>query len=91
MFPPHVILLTDVSTAIAPPPNRQTEVHNPPEPMQTDSNRLTTSERQRRLTQHLYLYCGAWAHDTGVSPSSTTVLGECHPALYPENEPTLHL
>ncbi len=48
-----------VSTAIAPPPNRQSEVHNPPEPMQTDSNRLTTSERQRRLPQHLCLYCGA--------------------------------
>ncbi len=52
----------DVSTAIAPPPNRQPEVHNPPEAMQTDSNRLTTSERQRRLTQHLCLYCGASGH-----------------------------
>ncbi len=52
----------DVSTAIAAPPNRQPEVHNPPEPMQTDSNRLTTSEMQRRLTQHLCLYCGASGH-----------------------------
>ncbi len=43
----------DVSTAIAPPPNRPPKGHNPPEPMQTDSNRLTTSERQRRLSQHL--------------------------------------
>ncbi len=60
--------LPDVSTAIAPPPNRQPEVHNPPEPMQTDSNRLTTSERQRRLTQHLCLYCGASGHMILVCP-----------------------
>ncbi len=52
----------DVSTAIAPPPNHQPEVHNPPEPMQTDSNHLTTSERQRWRTQHLCLYCGASGH-----------------------------
>ncbi len=51
-----------ISTAIAPPPNRQPEVHNPPEPMQTDTNRLTASERQIRLTQHLCLYCGASGH-----------------------------
>ncbi len=48
-----------ISTAIAPPPNRLPEVHNPPQPMQTDTHRLTASERQRRLTQHLCLYCGA--------------------------------
>ncbi len=52
----------DVSTAIALPPNRQPEVHNPPEPMQTDSNRLNTSETHRRLTLHLCLYCGASGH-----------------------------
>ncbi len=51
-----------ISTAIAPPPNRPPEVHNPPEPMQIVTNRLTTSERQRRLTQHLCLYCGASGH-----------------------------
>ncbi len=47
------------SLAIATPPIRQPEISDPPEPMQTDCNRLSSTERRRRLTEWLCLYCGA--------------------------------
>ncbi len=50
------------SVAIATPPIRQPEISDPPEPMQTDCNRLSSTERRRRLTEGLCLYCGASDH-----------------------------
>uniref|UniRef100_A0A9J7XS29 CCHC-type domain-containing protein n=1 Tax=Cyprinus carpio carpio TaxID=630221 RepID=A0A9J7XS29_CYPCA len=45
---------------------------NPPdpahEPMLLDSNHLTRSERQRRLTQNLCLYCGSPGHILSTCP-----------------------
>ncbi len=38
------------------------------EPMQVDSTRLSSSERQRRLTQGLCLYCGAGGHVIAACP-----------------------
>ncbi len=45
------------SVAIATPPIRQPEISDPPEPMQTDCNRLSSTERRKRLTEGLCLYC----------------------------------
>ncbi len=53
---------TDSSVAIATPPIRQPETSDPPEPMQTDYNRLSPAERRRRLSKGLCLYCGASGH-----------------------------
>ncbi|XP_044044042.1 uncharacterized protein LOC122872197 [Siniperca chuatsi] len=39
-----------------------------PEPMQLDSYRLTSTERQRRLTRGLCLYCGASGHNRATCP-----------------------
>ncbi len=50
------------SVAIATPPIHQPEISDPPEPMQTDYNRLSSTERRRRLTEGLCLYCGASGH-----------------------------
>ncbi len=50
------------SVAIATPPIRQPETSDPPEPMQTDCNRLSSMERRKRLTEGLCLYCGASGH-----------------------------
>ncbi len=52
----------DFPAAIVTPPYRQPEISSPPEPMQTDSNRLSSAERRRRLMQGLCLYCGASGH-----------------------------
>ncbi len=48
--------------AIVTPPYRRPEISSSPEPMQTDSNRLSSAERRRRLMQGLCLYCGASGH-----------------------------
>ncbi len=48
--------------AIATPPIRQPETSDPPEPMQTDCNRLSSTKRRKRLTEGLCLYCGASGH-----------------------------
>ncbi len=53
------------SVAIATPPIRQPETSDPPEPMQTDCKRLSSTERRKRLTEGLCLYCvlvatGSW-------------------------------
>ncbi len=53
---------TDSSVAIATPPIRQPETSDPPEPMQMDYNRLSPTERRRRLSKGLCLYCGASGH-----------------------------
>ncbi len=53
---------TDSSLAIATPPIRQPETSDPPEPMQTDYNRLSPAERRRRLSNGLCLYCVASGH-----------------------------
>ncbi len=50
------------SVAIATPPIHQPEISDPPEPMQTDCNRLSSTERHKRLTEGLCLYCGASGH-----------------------------
>ncbi len=50
------------SVAIATPPIRQPKTSDPPEPMQTDCNRLSSTERRKRLTEGLCLYCGAIGH-----------------------------
>ncbi len=52
----------DFPAAIVTPPYRRPEISSPPEPMQTDSNRLSSAERRRRLMQGLCLYCGASGH-----------------------------
>lgn len=45
------------------PPPSVTPVALPtPEPMQIDCNHLTLAERQRRITDHLCLYCGGEGH-----------------------------
>ncbi|MGL4765872.1 MAG: retrotransposon gag family protein, partial [Aeromonas sp.] len=48
-----VALPPPVSTSVAPPA---------PEPMQVDSQHLTASERQRRISSGLCLYCGGEGH-----------------------------
>ncbi len=53
---------TDSSVAIATPPICQPETSDPPEPMQTDYNRLSSAERRRLLSNGLCLYCGASGH-----------------------------
>ncbi len=50
------------SVAIATPPIPPPEISDPPEPIQTDYNRLSSTERRRRLTEGLCLYCGASGH-----------------------------
>ncbi len=50
------------SVAIATPPIRQPETSDPPEPMQTDCKRLSSTKRRKRLTEGLCLYCGASGH-----------------------------
>ncbi|ROL42288.1 Transposon Tf2-6 polyprotein [Anabarilius grahami] len=51
---------------------RQSEPVSPPEPasepMQVDSSRLSSAERQRRLTLNLCLYCGAPGHVRSACP-----------------------
>ncbi len=60
----RIILLT--------PLLRRPEITSNPEPgnepMQIDTNRLSSAERQRRLTQGLCLYCGAGRHIISSCP-----------------------
>ncbi len=52
----------DFPAAIVTPPYHRPEISSPAEPMQTDSNRLSSAERRRRLMQGLCLYCGTSGH-----------------------------
>ena len=62
-----------LSSPAADPPPAQTSVAPPaPEPMQIDSYHLTTTERQRRISQHLCLYCGGDGHGTTTCPVRPT-------------------
>ncbi len=54
------------------PPQRHPEANHPPEPvsepMITDNMRLSSAERQRRLTRGLCLYCGNGGHVISTCP-----------------------
>lgn len=51
-----------VSAAANPPPLAPSLVPPAPKPMQVDSTHLSLSERQRRIRNKLYLYCGGEKH-----------------------------
>ncbi|KAL0154660.1 hypothetical protein M9458_048923, partial [Cirrhinus mrigala] len=45
-----------------------TETHNSPEPMQIGNTHLTPEERERRMQDHLCLYCGQAGHAKSTCP-----------------------
>ncbi len=69
---------TDSSVAIATPPICQLETSDPPEPMQTDYNRLSSVERQMTFQWFVSVLWCEWAQDPGVPPSSSSGFGEYH-------------
>ncbi len=80
------------SVAIATPPIHHPEISDPPEPMQTDYKRLSSTERRRRLTEGLCLYCGTSGHRILECPlSSSSGVGEYHTASHYQDESSIHL
>ncbi len=74
------------SVAIATPPIRQPEISDPPEPMQ-----IVCGETEMTFRWFVSVLWCEWAQDPGVSPSSSSGVGEYHRASHYQDESSIHL
>lgn len=88
----HLTACSFLKPTLLPPPSVPSVTFPAPEPMQVDSYHLTHAEHQKRVPNHLCLYCGGDVITCPVRPTRPTVsTSQLPPQIGPLSRTTVHI